>query len=90
MTEIIEQTEPIARKDHDCMACEWLVNSDIIDYLTFSEKRAVVRAKRNGWKIKKGQQYIRQFNKGCGEVWVFKAIPEIHDICLEYDLYEDC
>ena len=90
MTEVIFESTPVARKDHDCMASEWFLNSDVFDYLTFSEKKIVVRQKRNGWKIRKGQQYIRQFNKGCGDVWVFKAIPEIHELCLKYDLYEDC
>lgn len=89
MIEVIFESTPIARKDHDCMACEWVRHSGIFEYLTFAEKKAVVRAKRNMYKIKKGQIYIRQFNSDCGDKWTFKAIPEMHDICLKYDLYEE-
>ena len=79
-----------ARKDHDCSA-SWFLReflSDIEDALTEEEKAAVERAKENGWKIKKGQPYIRQNNKMDGELYIFKAIPEIHDICIMHDLYD--
>jgi len=36
--------------------------------------------------IEIGDPYIRQFNKMDGDVFVWRAIPEIHAICCKYDL----
>ncbi|AUR88986.1 hypothetical protein NVP1137O_31 [Vibrio phage 1.137.O._10N.261.46.B5] len=88
--EILSEQSPTARKDHDCMACEWLNNSGYAtkEDLTSDEWSAYELASENKWKIKKGQKYIRQNNKYEGEVYSFTAIPEIHSICLKYDIYE--
>lgn len=79
---------PIAIKDHECMACTWILNGGI-DGNGFSRDvlRVLAKARKNNWKILKGQEYIRQFNKQDGEVYTFKAIPEVHQICLDLDLY---
>lgn len=79
---------PIAKKDYDCDACEWL-SASIGDFnMTYQEAKQYIKAKRNGFMIKKGQLYKKQFMKADGEVYTFRAIPEIHNICLKYDLYE--
>lgn len=89
MIEVLSESEPVARKDHYCMASEWLLNSGIFDgEYSFAELREIVKAKRNGWKIKKGQRYIRQNNKYDGKLYTFKAIPAIDKICRDHDLYE--
>jgi hypothetical protein len=77
-----------ARKDHVCNACEWLNADSDYSYMTFSEKREIVKARRNKWQIKKGQRYFYQSNKQDGELGTFRAIPEINDICREHDLYQ--
>lgn len=89
--EILSESLPKARKDHECMACEWLNNSGYAtkEDLTKDEWLAYQLAESNKWTIKKGQKYIRQNNKYDGRVYSFTAIPEIHEICLKYDLY-DC
>lgn len=89
MIELIRQTEPTARKEHRCDACEFLLQDlcSTVGELTFSEKRDVVKARRNSWKIKKGQKYINQVCK-YDDIYTVKAIPEIHAICLKYGLYE--
>lgn len=86
---ILSESTPIAAKDHRCSACDWL--SEVLhDYeFTFAERREIVKARKNGWMIKKGEEYIVQNNVDCGEFYVFKAIPAIHDICLNYNLYEE-
>jgi len=84
---VLREEYPIARKDYNCSACEW-IREDLRDF-TFAEFREIVRAKRNGWKIKKGQRYIKQINICDGDFCVYKAIPEIHDICIENDLFDD-
>jgi len=84
---VLREEYPVARKDHNCSACEW-IREDMRDF-TFAELREIVIAKRNGWKIKKGQKYIKQINICDGDFGVYKAIPEIHDICIEHDMFEN-
>lgn len=78
-----------ARKDHACMASVWLREClGDLSSLTFGELRVIAKARKNGWKIKAGEPYIRQNNIQDGEYYVFKAIPEIHQICLKHKVYE--
>jgi hypothetical protein len=88
MITVLSESEPTARKDYDCDACAWVLNNGIYGMgFTMKEKRALVKARRNRWKIIKGQKYIKQGNVQNGEIYTFKAIPEIHEICLKHDLY---
>lgn len=90
MIEVIYEQTVTARKDHRCMACEFLLQvHNLHGRLTPEEERAVSRAWADGWKIKKGQEYIRQVNKHEGDVYTFKARPDIHGICLKYDFYPE-
>ncbi len=81
-----------AKKNHICNACEcirWNLK-DLADInLTFAEKRAVIQAKWDGWRILKGQMYLRQFNEFAGDVYTFKARLAIDSICRKYDLYPE-
>jgi hypothetical protein len=78
-----------ARKDYPCEACEWLVNSIDHGELTFSELRQVALAKRDGYKIKKGQTYVRVKGKWEGEFAIFRARPAIDDICRKHSIYQE-
>lgn len=76
------------------MASEWLTNGyhylDDIGNLTFSEKRALAKARAAGWSVKRGDRYERAtcVDSGTG-IYEFVAIPEISAICLKYDIYEE-
>ena len=85
---VVETRYQKAKKDYICNACEWLFETELIDF-TIAEYRAMVRAKRNGYMIKKGERYLRQVNVCGGDFMVFKAIPEIDEICQKYDIYQD-
>ena len=87
---IWEKKEVVARKDHACMACEWLLNDGLgnIEF-SISEYRQIVKARRNGWKIKKGQKYLHQVCKHDGEIVDFRAIPEINELCWKHEIYQD-
>ncbi|AUG84931.1 hypothetical protein MAELSTROM_11 [Pseudoalteromonas phage Maelstrom] len=88
MIEVISEKEPVARKDHDCMACEWINNSWGNFDFTVSELKVIAKARANGYRIKRGEKYRSQTNKFEGRIYNFKAIPEIDDICLKHDVYE--
>jgi hypothetical protein len=84
-----------ARKDHNCDACVWLVNSfghaSEIAYeldLTEDEARAVSKAEHNKWQIKKGDEYLFWSGKYDGEICSSHSIPEIDEICAKYDIYD--
>lgn len=88
---LISKSFPIAKTSHECMACPWLFNN-LIDYwcdLTFSEKRALVVARRQKEMILPGQMYVRQEVNKDGDKYTFTAIPEIHRICIRLDLYHN-
>lgn len=93
MCTLVRQTKVnAARKEHECMASVWIheCGLDNLPRMNFSEYRAIINAKLQGWKILKGQPYIHQFLVDGGSGYVFKARPEIHAICLKYDFYPEC
>lgn len=83
-------TKPIARKEYDCQASDWIENGDVINQgvLSISEYRQIIKARRNKYKILKGQRYYKIEGKFDGEFTVFRAIPELNDICYKHNLYE--
>lgn len=92
MVDSIIETKLINRamKDYECVACLWIENmcrNDIIDTLTFSELRSYARAKANGFKILKGQPYIREPMVCDGDFFVQRCIPEIRAINIKYDIW---
>jgi hypothetical protein len=90
MTTVIEERRvKAARSEYHCGACEWIDFHSLRDYtFTFPEWRALLKARNNNQMICKGDSYIRQRNKSGSDIWTFKAIPEIHAICLKYGYYE--
>lgn len=88
MIEVLSDSTPKARKEYDCMACDWINESWGYYNFTFSELRKIVNARKNGYKIKKGEVYINQRNIFDARFYTFRAIPEMHEICLKYNIYE--
>ena len=91
MSIILSEEYHIARKDHNCNACEYILNDDISRRggYTIKEMREIIKAKRKGYKILKGEKYLKQVGIMDGDFYVYKAIPEIHDICIEHDLFRE-
>lgn len=87
---LLSETTPVARKNYSCDASVWVCNYGWNGMgLSFSELRSIARARHNKWRIIKGDKYVRQGNIQDGEFRTFKAIPEIHEICLKHNYYQD-
>ena len=81
MIKVISQRTHKARKDRICDACEWINEVGIFEYnYTFSQLKAFAKAKKNNFKIKVGQTYVKQVCVSGGDFWEFNAIPEVFDI----------
>jgi len=87
-----KERQPIARKDYPCNACPWIFNGDIGPeyYAADDELKIIAAARKARGRIRKGQKYMKQAVVGSdGKVFSFRAIPEMHEICLKYGLYEE-
>jgi len=83
---------PVARKNYGCGACDWITEQldDLVPYLSFTEKRAVVIARMNGWRIMKGEKHIRATIVGCeGELYTWRGIIDIDKLCKNHNVYEN-
>jgi len=87
-----------ARKDYPCDACYILLQeygklqlfiNENSWRLSTQELQILRDIERNGFKIKKGEPYLRIAGVFDGEFNEFKANKQIHDICLKYNVYED-
>lgn len=79
-------TKQKARKDYVCDACMLLLDGN--DDLTDEEQQLFDKARSEGFKILKGKEYIKVSGKWEGDFSVFRARPEIDQICLRLGLYE--
>jgi hypothetical protein len=90
MVTVLSDSTPIARKEHNCDASLFITEGGRPDYFDcIDDYRAYIRAKQNRFKIQIGEKYIRQSNVTDGDFYCFKAIAEMHRICIKYDLYPD-
>jgi hypothetical protein len=90
MCVLLKSSTQTAKKAYDCDACIWIREAGNWDWMTFAERRLVVKARQKDWKILPGEKYLYQFLVEDGDKWSFRAIPEMHDICLKYDCYPEC
>lgn len=89
MNTILRESYQIARKDYECDACELVLEGLGDGYYTFFEKKEIVRAKRNEWKIKKGDKYFLHVGISDGDFYRYREIIAMRCICLEYDLFDE-
>ena len=87
---VLRESNPVARKNHHCDACEFILNNGVNgNGYPISELRIIVKAKRNGYKILKGEKYFNQVGIFDGDFYSFKGIPEIVELCQKYDLFDN-
>jgi len=97
MSEILKELKiKSVRKDHECNACLWLdgigsTAESIINELdlTEDEKYSIRKAEVNRWKVKKGEPAIYSVGITDGDFNAWYSIPEIHEICLKYEIYQE-
>ena len=92
MSTVLSSKILTAKKDHKCDAYNFWISEyikDIIQELTFKEKRSVVRMRLQKGKILTGQKYIRVVSVFDGDFCDFKADIEMDKICSRLDLYEE-
>ncbi len=82
-------SEPIAKKDYTCQACDWIHDCINEQIFSFADYRLIAKAKRDDWRILKGQKYIKVRGKWDGEWCTFRARPEINGLCQYYDIYQE-
>jgi len=82
-------------KDHECNSCLWLYGigitpESIFNQIDFNEdeKQSIINAHANRWKVKKGEPAIYCVGISDSDFGAWYSIPEIHEICLKYDIYE--
>lgn len=89
MSVLISESRPIARKPHRCGAYEWIMETYEDGSFTYQELRQIAKVRRNKGMIMPGQKYIRQAQIYEGDFCVFKALPDMDEICRKYDIYPD-
>jgi len=89
--ELTTVTYPKARKEYHCDASRILIDSLGLNKKEYSpEDWAVIETMRlRRFKILAGEKYFKLSGKWEGEFSIFRAIPEIDEICKKYDLYEE-
>jgi hypothetical protein len=86
-----------ARKNYGCDASVWITEGGMdtdewfLSELSFTEKRALVKARKNGWRVMKGEKCVVQTLVSCDSqiIITWRAIPEIHQINIRHDMYVD-
>jgi hypothetical protein len=81
-------TTQVARKGYWCDASRIVLEAGDFGAMTRADLRLLAKARRDGWKIKKGQIYVKCSGIVDGEWTTFRARPEINSLCECYGLYE--
>ena len=88
--EVCTTTTPIAQKEYDCIACEWLALAEWGQgYMEFGDLRKVVKARRENCKILPGTRYIKTCGLWDGDWVTFRARIDMDGLCMKYELYEN-
>jgi len=89
MDTLLTDERPIARKEYHCQASDWINDCGWADGdWTQEEAEDIEAARKDGWKIRKGERYVYQTGRHEGEMVTFRAKERLHEICLRHNLYE--
>ena len=87
----ISETRHRARKTYPCDACAWFLRAGLTDEeIDSDEHRAVIAAaSEDKYCILPGQMYIRAVYIDGNEFIVYRARPEMNDVCIDLDLFDE-
>lgn len=86
---ILSESHPVAKKDYNCDSYSVVMDSMESGLYAFFELRQIVKIRKNNGKIKKGEKYFKQASIQNGELRTFRASLDMHEICLNNELYQD-
>jgi len=86
--DVATNTEPVARKNYMCDACDCFHRMADKGDLTPEEEVAYEAAAADGFKIPRGMKYLKTHGFYDGEPSVFRARPDMDAICIKYDIYD--
>jgi len=87
---VLSESKPKARKQHDCNASLFITEGGKPDYFDcIQDYRDYINARNKRFKIEVGDIYIRQSMVCDGDFHCAKSIPEMHLLCIKYELYGD-
>ncbi len=91
MGRVISTTTQKANKDYNCDACYWWNKAGFgLDECESIEQMVVFEtAEKEGFKILRGQKYIKQIGINDGELCVYRARIDMNDICHQLDVFPD-
>lgn len=88
--EFVTTTYPVARKEYRCEASDWILNCGLgEDDFSPEHWDLIEKARLEKWKIIPGTQYVKAEGKWEGDFTVYRARKDLHQICLDYDLYQE-
>ncbi len=90
MDSVLSVKDVTAAKDHYCDSCRlWLESGLHLRDCNNEQKEAIELAKADGFKILKGQKYIKVTVKYDGVLQTFKHRPDMYKVCDELELFEE-
>ena len=88
MDTLLTNKRPVARKEYNCMASDWIRECGWEDSdWSVDEATVIANAKRDDWMIRKGTRYVYQTGLFDGEIVTFRARVDLHAICVRHNLY---
>lgn len=79
------------KKVHYCNAWNWIKNSDVSEIkMTFKEQISIAKAKKKNGRIEIGSSCLYSVGVWDGDFFACYSIPELHEICIKYEIYQEC
>ena len=90
MDSVLSVKDVTAVKDHRCDSCMlWLESGLSLRDCNSEQIEVIERAKADGFKILKGQKYVKVTVKYDGALQTFKHRPDMYRVCDELELFEE-
>jgi len=89
MTRRIATDFRVARTPKECTGCQLVLKRTSEADLSFTQKATMLKAQAAGYHIQPGQLYRREAWSSDGSACCLNYIPEVYDICVDLDLFDE-